>query len=257
VTATDAPEDPYAALALIYDDWQARYGSFSGAVLARMLPVLDGADPPVGSFLEAGCGTGTLLLALAAQRPSWRLTGTDASPAMLARAAGKPGAGAIAWHRTPLGQPVPGPPFDAAGCFFNTLNHLTDAAHLGRALASLGAALRPGGLLAFDVNNHAGYARWWNGGHLYEGPGWRMQSEARYDQTLREAQARIAICRGSVAAEVTVRERLFTDGEITAALEAAGLDVISFEPWSPTPDGEPGSTFWLARRVSRQFEFRA
>jgi len=257
VTATADLDDPYGALALVYDDWQARYGSFSDAVLSRLLPVLDQEQPAVASFVEAGCGTGALLLQLAARRPGWRLAGTDASPAMLARAAAKPGAGPIAWHRTRLGEPLPGAPFDAAGCFFNTLNHLTDAAHLTRALVSLGAALRPGGLLAFDVNNQAGYARWWNGPHLFEGPGWRMHSQAHYDESRRQAQATIAIRRGEQTAEVIVRERFFTDGEIAAALAAGGLRVISCRLWSPTPDGEPGSTFWLARRVSRQTDFRA
>jgi SAM-dependent methyltransferase len=257
VTATAGLDDPYAALALVYDDWQARYGSFSNQVLARLLPVLDQAQPPVTSFLEAGCGTGALLLELAARRPAWRLTGTDASPAMLARAAAKPGARGVRWHRTSLGIPVPDAPFDAAGCFFNTLNHLADVAQLSQALISLGRALRPGALLAFDVNNQAGYARWWNGRNLYEGPGWRMQSDARYDESRREAQATIAIRRGLQTAQVTLRERLFTDAEIAAALATAGLQVVSCQLWSPTPDGQPGSTFWLARKLSRQTVFRA
>ncbi len=250
-------DDPYAALALVYDDWQARYGEFSGAVIERLLPLLDGADPPVASFVEAGCGTGTLLLGLAARRPTWRLAGADASAAMLAQAARKPGAGRIGWHLTPLGAPIPDAPFDAAGCFFNTLNHLPDAADLGRALASLGAALRPGGVLAFDVNNHSGYARWWTGRHDYQGAGWRMRSDARYDPSRRQAQANIAVSRAATTVEVLVRQRLFTDGEITAALNGAGLRPLAAAPWSPTPDGEPGSTFWVARRVSRQFDFRA
>jgi SAM-dependent methyltransferase len=59
--------------------------------------------------------------------------------------------------------PIPGAPFDAAGAFFNTLNHLPDAAALGRALAAVAGALRPGALVAFDLNNVAGYQRWWGG----------------------------------------------------------------------------------------------
>ena len=47
MTAPADLDDPYAALALVYDDWQARYGSFSGVVLARLLPLLDQARPAV------------------------------------------------------------------------------------------------------------------------------------------------------------------------------------------------------------------
>ena len=39
------------------------------------------------SFLDLGCGTGSLLLALRALHPGWRLCGVDVSPGMLAVAA--------------------------------------------------------------------------------------------------------------------------------------------------------------------------
>ena len=250
--ATDArmsaAPDPYAALALVYDDWQARYGSFSEAVLPRILPLLDAERPIVQSFAEAGCGTGTLLLELAAQRPGWRLAGADASRAMLACARAKPSAGRVAWYELALGAPIPGAPYDAAGCFFNTLNHLRDGAQLCRALAGLGAALRAGGLLMFDVNEAAGYARWWNGRHVYRGPGWSMSSVARFDAARGQAEATIAVQRGSRAAKVVVRERLFSHAQIADALRAAGFGEISSQPWSPTPDGATGSSFWTARR---------
>lgn len=257
MTAPLSDNDPYSALALVYDDWQARYGSFSDAVLARLIPLLDAADPPVDSFVEAGCGTGTLLSRLSALRPRWRLAGADPSAAMLAEARRKPARSPIAWHQAPLGAPLPGGPYDAAGCFFNTLNHLTDVPALHRAFISLAAALKPGGLLAFDVNNRTGYASWWNGRHLYEGPGWLLQSDAHYDEFRGAAEATLAIWRGQQAAEVVVRERLFPDAEIAAALSVAGLRTISAEPWSPTPDGVAGSTFWVARRIPRQPKFRA
>ncbi len=255
--ADDQFDDPYSALALVYDDWQARYGTFSDGVLERLVPLLDSIVPPLESFVEAGCGTGTLLSRLTTVRPRWRLAGADPSAPMLAQARRKPARSPIAWHQLPLGAPLPGAPYDAAGCFFNTLNHLADVPALLGALLSLSAALRPGGMLAFDVNNHAGYTRWWRGHDVYEGPDWRMESDARYDESLREAQATIAIWRGGRTAEVKVREHLFTDAEIENALRAAGLLPVSAELWSPTPDGVAGSTFWVARRVSRQEEFRA
>ena len=59
MTAPGDTDDPYAALALVYDDWQARYGSFSAAVLDRLLPALDAEVPPSRPLpFEAGCGTG-------------------------------------------------------------------------------------------------------------------------------------------------------------------------------------------------------
>ncbi|MFL5305052.1 MAG: class I SAM-dependent DNA methyltransferase [Polyangia bacterium] len=249
MTAPGDTGDPYAALALVYDDWQARYGSFSAAVLARLLPALDAEVPPVASFFEAGCGTGTLLLELAARRPGWRLAGADVSAAMLACARAKPGAGRIGWHASALGAPIPTAPFDAAGCFFNTLNHLGSVSELRAAFAAFAAALRPSGLLLFDVNNRTGYERWWHQRNVYEGPGWQMQSEARFDGSRNEAQALLMVNRDGATAEVLLRQRLFEDAEITAALADSGLRPISREPWSPTPDGAPGSTLWMARSI--------
>lgn len=256
MSAAGADLDTYATLALVYDDWQAAYGNFSATVLERLLPLLDAQAPPVRSFAEAGCGTGALLVALAARRPDWQLAGADLSPAMLDRARAKPGAERIAWHQLPLGESLPGGPFDAAGCFFNTLNHLGSVPELRQAMAALAATLRPGGLLAFDVNNRAGYASWWNGRNVYQGPGWSMESRAVFDEASHRARARIAVRRGSQTAQVDVVERLFSDDEITAALHEVGLQTVRAEPWSPTPDGAPGSTFWTARRVSPS-DFRA
>ena len=254
MTAAADTTDPYAALALVYDDWQARYGSFAAAVLDRLLPVLDAEVPAVASFFEAGCGTGALLLELAARRPEWRLAGADVSASMLACARAKSGADRIAWHETALGAPIPAGPFDAAGCFFNTLNHLRGVPELRAAFAALAAALRPNALLLFDVNNRTGYERWWRERNVYEGPGWRMESDARFDGSRNEAQALLTVNRDGVTAEVMLRERLFEDAEITAALADSGLRPISREPWSPTPDGAPGSTLWMARRIpSRRF----
>ncbi|HSS37904.1 MAG TPA: class I SAM-dependent methyltransferase, partial [Polyangia bacterium] len=195
MTAPGDTPDPYAALALVYDDWQARYGSFATAVLGRLLPALDAEVPAVGSFLDAGCGTGTLLLELAARRPGWRLAGADVSASMLDCARAKPGAERIAWHQLALGAPVPTAPFDSAGCFFNTLNHLTGVRELRAAFAGLSAALRPNGLLLFDVNNPTGYERWWGGRNVYEGPGWRMESESHFDARRNEAQALLTVKR--------------------------------------------------------------
>ena len=242
--------DGYAALAAVYDDWQGRYGSFSARVLERLLPLLARERPAPRSFLDAGCGTGALLVALAARFPSWRLAGFDQSPEMLARARAKASAVAIAWHELPLGAAVPGAAFDAAGAFFNTLNHLASVADLGRTLGALARALRPGGLLAFDVNNRAGFERWWRGQRVYEGPGWRLEMNAAFDDTAGRAEARVRVVRaGKVTADTVVAERLFSDDEIISALAAAGLQVRARELWAPTSSDVPGATFWTARRV--------
>lgn len=269
-TSDRANESPYAALAPIYDDWQARYGRFSAHTLRRIEPILAGqaveaAEPsPATSFVDLGCGTGSLLLDLRARHPTWRLAGCDASPEMLAVARQKPGAEGVAWHCVRLGfsPSVPDGPFDVAGAFFNTLNHLTSTHELEAALAAIANALRPGGLFLFDVNNEEGFRAWWQGSpQVYDGPGWELEISSHFDESARTAQADLRIGRSLPAAAsslssaavmrhetTTVYEALFADVEIRDALLRTGFEEIASEPWAPFPDGVPGATFWTARR---------
>ena len=87
--------DVYDALAPIYDAMGG--GQPFAMLVAERLEELIAASPPrrrverrsfdAVSFLDLGCGTGTLLLALRARHPGWRLCGVDVSPGMLAVAA--------------------------------------------------------------------------------------------------------------------------------------------------------------------------
>jgi SAM-dependent methyltransferase len=243
----------YRLLAVVYDEWQERYGSFSQRVLERLEPLLAERAPAARSFADIGCGTGTLLLALARHHPEWRLTGVDASDEMLSCGRGKPNAERVHWQRAVLGQPrvtIEGGPYDAIGSFFNTVNHLPDVATLDRAFATAAAALAPGGLLIFDVNNTVGYEQWWRGLRDYRGADWRLEMETSFDAGSQRARAQLRISRRDQVAHASIEERLFSESEIGAALGAAGLRVEAVDPWSPTPDDAAGATWWIARRPS-------
>src|SRR5947208_17095610 len=85
----------YESYAAVYD--QAGQSCFGLQTLDYLneLCALHGFAPDGHRALDLACGTGTVALALA--RRGWELTGLDCSPAMLARAAAKPGAAGIAW----------------------------------------------------------------------------------------------------------------------------------------------------------------
>src|SRR5258708_25632611 len=126
----------YAALAPVYDRWQALDGNrpFWELVLGQLEPVLRRRRAPVTSFVDLGCGTGELLLALRARHPDWRLAGVDASPAMLAVARAKPGAAGLTWREQAIAHAVDEAPFDVAAPFYHTMYHLAERAALGRSL---------------------------------------------------------------------------------------------------------------------------
>jgi len=245
----------YEALAPVYDEWQRAENPtpFSDAVAAKLEAALAPAGAASsssagGSFIDFGCGTGTLLHELRRRYPRWRLVGIDATAGMLAVARAQPEAGGIDWTEGRLGQPIAGAPFDAAGCFYDTLNHLPDVAALSRALRDIAACLRPGGLFVFDLTNEDGFDGWWRGHRVWRGPGWRVAVDMTYDADRRRAEARVAVDRGRTRTTATLFERCFAEEEWRAALDGAGLDLLSAAPWSPIPDDAVGKTWIISAK---------
>jgi SAM-dependent methyltransferase len=254
VTPTD---NLYDALAPIYDEWQTWKGMtpFARVAAAKLEPVLDreadaaaraGRDRP--ALLDVGCGTGTLLQEVRRARPAWRLAGVDASAGMLAVARAKAaGAADVVWARAALDALPFATPFDVCTVFYDTLNHLLDVEALARAFATAAAALRPGGLLVFDVTSRRGFEEWWNARNPFSGAGWRMLIEASFDPDSEIATGEVTFERGGITRRLRIRERYFGREEIAAALAAGGFEVEQEEAWSPFPVGGLGKTWWVAR----------
>jgi SAM-dependent methyltransferase len=259
----DGGADLYTALAPIYDAWQSSDGMqpFALVAAAKLAPLLERearARGPSGagfSFLDLGCGTGTLLCEIRRRQPTWRLTGLDASAAMLAVASRKSAAPTIGLGRAPLEGPLPfGRRFDAAGAFYDTFNHLADPAALARSLAAIASVLRPGGLLIFDLTNHNGFDRWWRGRNDFRGPGWRISIEARFEATSDTGRADVTILRegvGRLSQSFRLEERHLPKQEVVAGLAMAGFAVERTEGWAPFAHDIEGKTWWVARLSHR------
>jgi SAM-dependent methyltransferase len=101
-----------------------------------------------GLVLELGCGTGLLTRELIAA--GHRVMATDASPAMLHIAGGLVG-DAVEEVRQLTLPDDPLPPADAIVAVGHPISYLPDAEAIDRALVAMAGALRPGGLVAFDV----------------------------------------------------------------------------------------------------------
>ncbi|HET7570720.1 MAG TPA: class I SAM-dependent methyltransferase [Gammaproteobacteria bacterium] len=128
----------YAHLAPLYDRrWRVYLDRSLEATLAR-LPA-DGGE----SILDVGCGSGELLRRLHARYPDARLTGIDASAAMLATARAKLGTEAQLACAHAAMQPFPGATFDLV-VSTSVLHHLPKPE---AALAEIRRVLKPGGWL--------------------------------------------------------------------------------------------------------------
>src|SRR6266700_2566531 len=219
-----APASLYDALAPVYDRWQRCDGltPFSHLALRKLLPVLGHhVRGAVRSFVDLGCGTGELLLGLGRERPSWRLAGVDGSAGMLAVARGKPGAARVEWQQAALDTPaIPPPPFDVAGSFYDTLNHLLDDEPLRAAFRGVADGLVPGGLFIFDATNELGFSRWWSSHRVWRGRDWSVDVTPHYDRARRLGHAETIVDHHGRSAAASLTERCFADDEIRDALAA-------------------------------------
>lgn len=148
-------DDSYRGIARHYDlhvmDWWARtYGG-------RLQALLDERGLAGSKLLDAGCGTGTLALALA--KKGCRVTGVDRSTALLEVARRKDTERSVRWLHGDITTLDLGETFDVITSVADVLNHLETLDAWGRAFRSFAAHLRPGGYLLFDVMTCQGLER--------------------------------------------------------------------------------------------------
>jgi SAM-dependent methyltransferase len=126
-------------------DWERRLPAEMAFLSFRLRA--DGAR----TVLDAACGTGVHLAELA--RTGYRVTGADLSPEMVARARERlPGVDVHAVPFERVHEVVP--PRDAVLVLGNSLPLAATADGVGRSLAGLLAAVRPGGLLILHMLNY-------------------------------------------------------------------------------------------------------
>ncbi len=116
-------------------------------ILARLAPVRDRQ----GLVLELGCGGGHLTRHLL--NAGHRVIASDASPSMLAIA--RENAKEAESIEQIILPDEPLPEADAIVAIGHILNYLEDEAAVERALLQIARALRPGGLLALDMQDLA------------------------------------------------------------------------------------------------------
>ncbi len=107
--------------------------------------------PPGGPVLDAGCGAGRAVLALA--EAGFRVVGVDLSLPMLAAARSL--SAARLGGANLLNLPFADASFEAVVMFFGPLQHIPGRENRRRALAELARVTRPGGRLVIGLDNLA------------------------------------------------------------------------------------------------------
>lgn len=139
--------EPYyrADLALVH---HRGFGFHASACAPGVLALLEPVQARGGWVLEFGCGSGLLTRHLV--RAGHRVIASDASPAMLELAREYLGAEAPELRQLILPMDEL-PPVDAIVGIGHPISYLPDAAAIDAALVGFARALRPGGVLAFDI----------------------------------------------------------------------------------------------------------
>jgi SAM-dependent methyltransferase len=240
------PVDAYTRLAGVYDE--VVVDPCHGA-LAGFLDELFGADEEaVADVLDVCCGTGLLAAELAAR--GYRVTGVDASEAMLARARRLLGPHATLIHATLPELPLE-TTFDAATCTLDGFTYLAPAA-LAPTVKTIARVLRPAGWLVFDAHTDAMMARTSSRPVVSgEQKGHRFVIVTEVDPDARLCDTRIDVTAEGMGSPFSEHHRQYfhRDTEIRAALVDGGFEVVGVKDgYSDRPvDQSTLSATWIAR----------
>jgi SAM-dependent methyltransferase len=258
------------AMAADYDDfawfydryWNEEFHSLAFPILER---VWLARVPKRSHILDVCCGTGYLAGLLLSRGHS--VTGIDCSSVMIEYARqNQPTAQFQVADATDFKLPSH---FDAAVSTFDSLNHILALRDLQSVFRNIAAALKPGGLLAFDILLEDAYrTNWGQAFALVRDDHVLTITGSGFDFRSRKAQCTITMFRLLAGqwqrSDFTVHERCYTGKEVTQALERAGFtEIVCYDAGDLGMGGTlgEGRTFFVAKkagetaRPTNAFEF--
>ncbi len=214
--ATSAVAQLFDAMADDYDTLEPWYGHYYPALhqlLHAALAPLAGVPP--GRALDAGCGSGFQAALL--QSMGYATHGLDLSARLLAAAARRPPAPALARGDVEV-LPYRDASFDAVACCGSTLSFVE---HPGAAMAELARVLRPGGRLFLDCEHK------WSVDLLWALASALTGDPLGYGLSATEAWDAITSRKGCVLRYPGYGAlRLFTLSELREMMQAVGLEPV-------------------------------
>lgn len=237
----------YDALAPFYEShWGTAFFDRAQALFENLLK----RRIPMGSHvLDICCGSGDFAAWLSAR--GLQVSGLDNSRLMLDRAALKaPRSTFFKANMTAFRIPIE---FDAATCFYNSINQVLTLNSLRRTLGSVCRHLRPGGWFLFDVVQEHGYKHYWDSDQVVSLDDRLCEVRYRYDKRRRRAICYVVIHEargGRVKGRWVLVQRPFSIPLLVAELGRWGFRV---EVVSPVRNGNPphGRVAVLAQRNSK------
>jgi SAM-dependent methyltransferase len=243
---------PYDAFAPHFDAWQRSFGcAYDELILPRVLDLLARHARAARRIVDLGIGTGDLAIALA--RRGFEVVGVDRAPAMLAVTRAKAAEAGVSL--TLLEEDLRAlrlkPPADVALCVYTVMNQLTGEGDLAQALAAIRASLVGVGVLVFELNLPASYARYWDGEEAVDvGDAVIVRtSRRRPGSPVIEAEVSIRrrTCGGFDEVVDRIAQRPYATREVEVTLASRGFVVIERQEYDPFGGGEPTKAMWVCR----------
>jgi SAM-dependent methyltransferase len=224
-TAGESAKEAYDAWAPVYDEFNQGY--MFERWTGKLLEKAEEAGVGGNRLLDIACGTG--LSSLPMLDRDWTVTGCDISPAMLDLAREKIGERANLLEADMRELPKLGE-FDLVWAVNDPLNYLLDTEELMATFEGMRRNLAPSGIALFDINTLAMYRTFFSKEIVVEGEGrrlvWQGQLSPPDVSAGTFAEARFE-AEGDSDLSSVHRQRHFTEAEILAALEAAGLRCVA------------------------------
>ncbi len=220
----DSAREAYDSYASAYDDFNRgyMYERWTG----RLLEKAEEAGVEGDRLLDIGCGTGLSFTPMLDR--GWRVTACDISSAMLELARQKVGDAATLLTADMRELPALGE-FDLIWAVNDAINYLLSTEELEATLVGMHRNLAAGGIVLFDVNTISTYRTFFTSEYVVEEKGRRLvwQGQMSPDEVVpgTVSEARFE-AKGEAGSAHVHRQRHFSEAEVLAAMEAAGLRCV-------------------------------
>jgi len=244
----------YEEYAEVYD--RSGQLAFSLKMLSYLEKLLQRHPVQGRTVLELACGTGTVAVALA--KAGWKVYAVDLSARMLAQARAKAqeAKAHVIWSQQDMRRFVLPERVHLVTCLYDSLNYMLTSEDLEAVFRRVYAALRPGGLFAFDMNTAWALATLWNGETYFNDFGdLAVVFQSKYSEQEQRTTVRVTCfqqVRGKLYRKIVEEhtEQAYPPEHVSTLLCDVGFaiegqyDCFSFSP----PTETSMRIMWVARR---------
>jgi SAM-dependent methyltransferase len=239
--------DAYDPFAMIYNRGIAE--DFCRRAWPTVEKLLLSSISPKSRILDLCCGSGQMARELSNR--GYDVVGLDGSSQMIELA--RENASNASFILADARRFSLAPKFNAVLCSFNSLAHANDIEELTSILRNAHAALKPGGLLLFDISLESAYSTKWRGsfGDAQSDAAWIVRPS--YDPKTRLATNEVTVFKREgdwwQRSDFAITQRSFSESELRGALALA--DFIYVDAFEAEKDlnmgGEMGRKFFLCK----------